>query len=761
MFNNDRKFLTRADEEEDGAHSMIWKQEDVRSAPKFQTWPAALILGGLLLVSLILNWPAVYAESLKLGIAAFKSPVDQDLLMIPLLEGVDKIGSHSFLGPFLRFTLFPAWIACFFAFLWWPALYEFYRSRQPWVGLKTPQIARYNLTLDYYQTYFPLAKAIINRHWAVAVLAGGAFINILMPNQLANLYQEKWGSSPKDNITMERLSDWNDYAPISQANRPIFDHAMKGMLEAISSATQLPDWSSNSMALLPVEMPQEYRKARGSWEYPTSMRRGELNCEEARLDLTTVPQRSRTDDQSLRITNLSISTINQTDFIKSQIAQPCSSATGAAATMDLPANGLLVAKFVCSRWWIQESLSANDNTPVLHWFIATLMGPAIRSPNNADALFTSTPSSMGLICRPVLLGGTGTAQLYAREDAPTLGPIRYTPDGTRFMDELLAINISRSLSEAMSTLDSANGGILSQSPLISTEAFTGDILSYAWYRWDYLRDGSTLTAAKLMQGANTLYSTYFAILAQQSSDLLKTRTSAIVELQRLEWEGRLAVNLTAAYVLLAFAALYTGVLITLGVPGKKYLLPLSPEPLANCLALLCHSSIVRMVERRVSDFEALTLREFYRIVEGWGYKYKLGMIDVAGEAKFVVDVTAVLEDDAEQDLAHQSYQDGQNSPSEHSEDRFEGPQSSPGEEDDQDSLLGSFDYSEPASLERDAGLDASMQGPGQEDSSSQLAQSQACRPSQVTREGSPPEEPQVDGASVSGSSDSSGDSLLR
>ena len=605
-----------------------------------------------MMVSVIVVFhPFVDYRVRKFGLAASSSVADPELLEVFLRTGLNRAGTELSSLNFFRLYLVPTLLGFPLLFFWWPSIYEFYKSRQPWIGLKKAQPSRFNLTLDYHQVYLPAIDAIQKRHWAVAILALGILINICVPGQLAILFSAEWRSfSELHKVT--RTYAWNDHIqPLPTEQR--FNLALRSLLESRSSRLALSEWAIRDPAFVPVDLSFANKTGPMVLEYENESRQASVECDEATVHLKTIPQMSPQGRPLIKIEELEISQSNETDSLRARLGRPCSSVATKNPRLGRSLSGL-PDDTVCSRWWFDNGSEAESDT--MRWFIAALVGPAVRSSNNTELLFTSDPTRVGLICKLVITKDTSTTQVYlkARNSYPI--QMNYTPNHQQILDDQLAMNISRGLNRSVSKLDGAGGGVYARHPIISTEAFVGDILAYTWYRRIYLYEEFTVKAGDLMLGAADLFSAYCTLLWQQP-DMLKSSTATDIEVKLTQWQKRLIVNRNAAYFLLAMWALYAAVLVKLGVARKKYFLPLAPELLPNSLALLCRSGIVDKMEQHIPELEMLSQSEFHRKVEDWGLEYKLGVIEVAGLTEFVVDNATAFEDDLSNDPHRESFHD--------------------------------------------------------------------------------------------------------
>ncbi|CZR60274.1 uncharacterized protein PAC_10170 [Phialocephala subalpina] len=537
------------------------------------------------------------------------------------------------------FVIFPTALLFGLSFCWLPLLYHFYRSRQPWVTLKIAQPAQLSITLDYWNTRFPLGKALRSRHWAVALLAFAALCQMFIPLLAFLHYTPVLDTAQTESFTAVQNFTWRESLSEPTADTQIFfNYALAGLIDGMVSRSNLPQWSSHSGALAAVNISQALPTENAVYgTLRTSFLSAYLDCEKAHVTLST---------RSHILNEHALFTINHLDLsfgpaenpVTVGLSDPC-----VPTTTGIYRNGIDLNKptagrqSLCGRWWLHNTASTADHVRPI-WLIAMIQGNAIREAHTGRMAFTQRPSALGLVCRPRVKMQTGIVTLAVSRHLNypftsfSAEPQRFDAfEGKDTLLNELALAISYGLNKSITSLDHADGGIIANGNIVSSQAFVGDILSYVLHRFRYADCPPTLSVDSLKQAASLVFSSYVSSLASQTGLLKDHSLSESVEVNYFRMNESMPINKTLFSMLFSYILLCVIILVGYGVRlPRQYLLPFAPEPLLNGLRLLCHSHIVSRMEREIPHPEKMSLHSFHSQVESWGLKYRLETVHADG-----------------------------------------------------------------------------------------------------------------------------------
>ena len=625
-------------------NSLEWKWEDLRSSPEIAT-PGTILASSL---GFILH---LLLQGLMLVVPPFAGAADQEARWTSIRLGYTGTICPWYILIFLS-IIFPSFLFGL-AFAWLPFLYNFYRCRQPWVAMKTAQPAQRSITLDYWNSWFPLWKAFRNRHWLVVSLALGTLVQFCIPLSSSLLYNPRLSSSPTERFTAIRRYTWRDeIVETSVAAQADFNYALNRLLCNMISCYQQSSWSSQQGALASIDTSGLLPTDEATYgTLNTSLLSAHLECDEAEISLALLPN-NVTEGHGFSVEYLDFSSMLTTNAIEARLSDPCS-----PTSLDSDRDGQLLKKasssrqYLCSRWWLHNTSSILDGVRPT-WLIAIIQGHASKSDQTGPMLFDREPSATGLICRPMVKTKAGIATFsieYSGTDtdrATDVIPARFDPSaGEPKLLDRLALAISYGLNSSITSLNQTDGGVLADGNLISSNAFVGDILSYTLHRFFHADRPLALNNTNLKQAVSLIFSSYVSSLASETELLKDYNFSENVELKYFRVDSHITTNWILFSFLVVYIIFCTYLLIKYGIkPPRQYLLPFAPEPLLQGLRLLCHSQIVSRMEREMPHPEKLSLRSFHQQVEDWGLTYKLGTVEVDGHTHVVVDSAAEVGD---------------------------------------------------------------------------------------------------------------------
>ena len=584
---------------------------------------------------------------------------DREALLLSILHGPwNIINSPNTIWILLSITL-PAAALFGLTFIWLPFLYDFYRSRYPWISMKTAQPAHLSITLDYSNGWFAIFKAARNRHWVIVLLFWGSLMQVLIPLALNLHFSPGLVTTPTETLKAVQSYTWREEisGPVA-ATQTSFNHALGRLFSNMNSGYHLARWSSqhgalpfvNTNAALPTS-----ESTHGTLR--TSFLSAELECDKAIVNLTLSPH-FLAEGVFFSVDHLSLSSESAADPVEGELSDPCVSSHPYSAL-----DGKYLEKAsdsrqsLCSRWWLQNSTSILTY-PQPIWLLATIQGNASKSIQTGRMLFNEQPRVIGLSCKPVVKTVSGTVTLSVDHDSDNdrvtgTHPVRFEPsvEEPRLLPKITS-TISFGLNASISSLNQTDGGVFADRNLISSNAFIGDVLSYVVYRFGYADRLLALNEANLKEAVSLVFSSYVSSLASWTNLLKDERFSEEVEVTYFGVKSRIAIDWTWFSFIICFVMFCSGVVKYLGVyPPRKYRLPFAPEPLVEGLRLLCHSEIVSTMEREIPNPETLSLRQFHEKVESWGWKYKLGLAPVDGFEHVVIEVLGNTSDEDYRDEA--------------------------------------------------------------------------------------------------------------
>jgi hypothetical protein len=199
------------------------------------------------------------------------------------------------------------------------------------------------------------------------------------------------------------------------------------------------------------------------------------------------------------------------------------------------------------------------------------------------------------------------------------------------VNESIVAALNNGLDRSNMALDGFDGGVIASDPLLHTDRFAGDFLSWTLYQQVFAACSACRNANVLRHSASRLYSAYVAALVdQRSSSSVLTKLSANsthIDIQAFNVQIQNNIDWSAVGLQLAFILFCVGVLCVIFRTHRQYIMPLSPEPLLNSLILLCESNIISRLENEVPYPEMLRLEDVYNRVDGWGLQCTLDSCD--------------------------------------------------------------------------------------------------------------------------------------
>jgi hypothetical protein len=173
----------------------------------------------------------------------------------------------------------------------WNDLDLIYSARQPWACLASPRPARLNLTLNYLDCRSRLWKALVNKHYLIAVLSIGSILSFFLPILAANFVQLKTEARRVEVRKGTQSFLWD----LGTNNAAQTSMPLEIPLAAINAIIKPPgeiDWVVRNAALLPVEFKFDDSEALSRlpaetfWQVQTTSLHGNLTC--TRLTNSTI-----------------------------------------------------------------------------------------------------------------------------------------------------------------------------------------------------------------------------------------------------------------------------------------------------------------------------------------------------------------------------------------------------------------------------------------------------------------------------------------
>ena len=625
------------------------------------------ILSGIYVSLAILTYCIL--QSVAIAKATNSSQPLESLLELRRIIGVADMGPRAEVWSLVFWRMLPASLIFFCTLAWIPALYHFFRGRQPWVAmLRAPQPAEKSITLDYSIRWFPLYHAICNRHWLIAMLAVAKFGIILVPSMQVNLLGlvEVRELSFKSILGPVNRFKWTEELQhLKGLDQSKFDLALWDLSKSFSSQETWATWSLSGVTLLPLDLEGLDLHGYSHFAYDTVALRSSLLCEEVPVDLAT--RRSASGgDSSYLIDHISVPQGDGAASPLIRIFAPCTvPGSVSSITKPGPVDQFASKPAACVRWYLGDSIT-KDNSDDTRWVITAIRGTGSWSANHQDMEFFDTPSAIGIVCRSSLIKESGTVSISTSTvfDAPT--PVQYKTLGlVSNFDSKIVAALTRSLNISNTRFNNFDGGIVASNDMVHTDRFAGDFLSWIMYQHSYASCPNCLNSSRLSRDASRLFTAYVAALADRQ-DTPFLMDSAIIptstELRPLRFEVRTSVNWSAAVFLLLCVLLCLGILSVFPNSYKWYSLPLSPESLLSSTLFftsrsekkedLKQRSILYWMENKLSSRKKMDLRKIYKEIEGWGLRYMLVPLDESESVRLVVEIVSATEEDGTTERYH-------------------------------------------------------------------------------------------------------------
>ncbi|KAH7322653.1 hypothetical protein B0I35DRAFT_509951 [Stachybotrys elegans] len=634
---------TRSKQEEEG-------NDEATQKNGHPTWPWYISRGVGLCVAIALLLFALLQLPMLLTSSLASSDYSQPRLaqqLIILLDLGGTIGEVSIFWILIS-SIFPATLLFIVAFFWLPLLFLFYVTRQPWASMKTSQPAHLSITLDYWNSWFPLGRAIAHRHWEVGVLALASVASLAIPLASTCLYTPVYKALPTETFTGTRPFGWREN--ISQSTFIIGSstgHALPYLVEGLVSSKKWSDWASVNGVLASFNKSEAWPTRDALYGvYDTHLISGSLHCHKVRANITT-----STHDISGKVLykveqlDLALGTSKEV----SSVSNPCTllrtyehSHPGGFKSLPSPQRAR------CGRWLLRNTTSSPEVIQP-EWSITMIEGTVSAAVGIGDLLFDKMPSAVGLQCRPVVKTTPGTATMLVNydgdhiDDGVSVVNGKFNAFGASKEHQNIASAASLTLNASIQSLSRLNDGITADDDLLSNTAFVGDLMSYLLHRF-WFADSTTETDERdLAEAASLLYSGYISALAS-TTDLLKDfDRNESFKVRYFNVRPQIAVNWAIFAFLFVYFMMCVFILVKLGfsVP-RKFQLPVSPEPLWGSLRILCLGGLVERMERDVPEPDTISLSQFHKHVESWGLRYKLDTVD--GFLQVVVSDPAEVDD---------------------------------------------------------------------------------------------------------------------
>lgn len=530
------------------------------------------------------------------------------------------------------------------AFSWLPSLALAYQAREPWVALKLPQTAKSSITLDYWNCFSPLWKAINHRHWTLAFLSFSSLLQFGVPLSSALLYTRDHSTSLTETHPALREHGWKkDITSIELASRETLEHVNLEFLNSLSCPGTTGSWATPVGALATTDVQRALPKEDAAYgTFRGSLLSATLDCQETEVKLEVSMHRTNQGD-FFAVDTLAFT--SQDDPIELQ--DPCRAVDKRDAVDSRPWN---LPSF-CGRWWLQNStLYSGDESPQPTWLVVVMHGNATHRPDSGHMLFTKEPLVTGLACKPRVSVQEGTVTVPGRYTAKgksgraELFPAKFKASSSGDQGQTL-VGVAGAVSQLLNTSmlllrDNVAGGEDDEGRLFGIDTFVGDLPSYAIYRYfdtGRLAKPDTIALAEVV---SYVFATYVSTLAS-STDILKDITvREDVQISYYRSYGRIRINKASLVFLMGYVALCCYILAKYSRRWpSEYSLPLEPVLLINSLQYLSNSeTLIWTMEREMPHPEKMSLREFHKKVELWGFKYQLKVRYKGGNRYVVLEI---------------------------------------------------------------------------------------------------------------------------
>ncbi|KAL2202210.1 hypothetical protein CC79DRAFT_1373835 [Sarocladium strictum] len=534
------------------------------------------------------------------------------------------------------------------AFSWLPSLALAYQARQPWVALKLPQAAESSITLDYWNCFSPLWKAISHRHWTLALLSVGSLLQFGIPLSSALLYTRDHSILLTEMYPALREHGWKkDVTSLDLTSRETMEYVNLEFLNSLSSRGTTGSWATPVGALATTDVQRALPRENAAYgSFMGSLLSATLKCEETEVRLEVSMQRTNHGDL-FAVDTLAFTSQDGLTGAPIEVQDPCRAVDKREAVDSRPWN---LASF-CGRWWLQNTtLYSGDESPQPTWLVVVLHGNATHRPDGGHMLFTKEPLVTGLVCKPRVSVQEGTVTVPGQYTAKgksgraELWPAKFKASSSGSQGETFA-GVAGAVSQLLNTSvllpsDHVAGGEDDESRLFGVDTFVGDLPSYAIYRHFDTGRLAKPDAIALAHAASHIFATYVSTLASSTGILKDTTIREHVQISYFRSHGRIKINKASFVFLISYFVLCCYVWAKYSRSWTaEYALPLEPVLLINSLQYLSNSeALISTMEREMPHPEKMSLREFHKKVELWGFKYQLKVRYKGGNRYVVLEI---------------------------------------------------------------------------------------------------------------------------
>ncbi|KAI0535116.1 hypothetical protein GGR58DRAFT_23253 [Xylaria digitata] len=521
-------------------------------------------------------------------------------------------------GPFatLAIVVLPQFLA-FYLLACWNDLDQIFSARQPWIGLASPNPAHLNLTLNYLDSRWRLWKALINKHYLIALLSFGSLLSFLLPVLTSGLAQLETGHRLVREVQGKQNYTW--------ATQPQ-DLAVTGRLSsipmsAIDAIIRPPGNTElvvNGHVVLPVELDDSDTSSTlppGTfWQMQTTSLYSKLNC--TVLGNSTIHYGVDNSSHGYQPQGLNIVLPPGIFFgsgANNLTIESCSKnhrALNASQSFD---------GFSCFHWIFQSIKTTDQPEPRPAWVITTLLGQMQEWHAGAGPMLKAGFSTYAFLCEPHTYVATGVAEIVEITNVGSGSRSLHTRDFRLDQQEELDTSVSRifgqMLNRSIHAEDTSQTQLTVPQESIEASTFIGDLPGYLVYR-------RSLNADEGMEALSGVYGALFAYTLTES-DWLRRNASSSVKVEQWQWIEIFRVRKVMLIVVILIVCFFISGLAYVGKRHEEYLFPIAPESLENSLFFLYQSTIVDLLQA-IPRPETLSIETFHKHVENLGYKYVFG-----------------------------------------------------------------------------------------------------------------------------------------
>jgi hypothetical protein len=552
-------------------------------------------------------------------------------------------------------------------------LYEVLCVYQPWIALAGgAQPAHKSVTLGYRALWFPLGRALRNGHILMAWLMAWQFAPAILPLVQTSLFPLRdkviWHGSDYQEVPGS-LFTWRDELDL-ETSPDVFTRALASVTTKMLSNKAWPVWSSPDSMLLPIEVDGSILKWVGMLNAETEALRPKLECTEVPVQVVMRQASSTAAAPPEPVEELLVSSsISRAPNVS--IPRPCSfRVVGTDEPAEAGESAFGSNQVVCMRWWFNISTNGSLSRPALRrWIITVLKGPALWKSHESpygEVHFSSPPLALALECQtalalePVNITISPTRKFdwgLGRWLYDNLPPLNYQYSSTSIEDG--ANSLPESIGAALDHgLDRANTRQLAM-PLVRTQSFVGDFLSWNMYRHRYAAcppPCSLLNSSDLRATASRLFAAY--VVAGMATT---TKDSVPLLIRPLE-DSEASKNITIHQVgrrspqsslsfppFVVLAILFTVINVLTFYVAKE--IEKSPwvyskneqefvsMPIIASLKIIENSVLTRVLETEIpsipADCSRVDLHKIHRAIERLGYRYRLATMEGSEEYALV------------------------------------------------------------------------------------------------------------------------------